>query len=154
MNTIFENHNTELKQKFDNDTISKEIVAFLNSYDGKIYIGITSKREVVGATIENDKDKLDELLRKVSDIITDQISPSCVELVEIKHIVIDNKDIVEIDVKKGNELYYHKKYGMSERGCFIREGTTVKTLQSDEIKKKIYRNIKYPKANNNYYDTV
>ena len=37
----FENHETELKQSFDNDSIAKEIVAFLNAYEGKIYIGIT-----------------------------------------------------------------------------------------------------------------
>ncbi len=37
----FENRETKLKQSFDNDSIAKEIVAFLNAYEGKIYIGIT-----------------------------------------------------------------------------------------------------------------
>ncbi len=46
---------------------------------------------------------------KVSDIVTGQISPRCVEFVTIKHILLKNKDVIEIDVRKGNLFYYHKK---------------------------------------------
>ena len=45
MEIPYENHNTELKQSFDNDAIAKERVAFINAYDGKIYIGITKQRK-------------------------------------------------------------------------------------------------------------
>lgn len=137
MEIPYENHNIELKQSFDNDAIAKEIVAFLNAYDGKIYIGITKQRKVAGISADNNKDKLDEIMLKISDIITDQISPRCVEFVIVKHVTLDNKDVIEIDVRKGNELYYHKKYGMCEKGCFIREGTAAKPLTPEEIKKKI-----------------
>ena len=137
MNEIpYESENTELKQSFDNDIIAKEIVAFLNTFDGKIYLGISNSREVVGITPNNDKDKLDEILRKVSDIVTDQISPRCIEYVSIKHLIISYRDIIEIDIKKGKEFYYHKKCGMSEKGCFIREGTSVKPLLPNEIKRR------------------
>ncbi len=136
MEIPYENHNIELKQSFDNDSIAKEIVAFLNAYDGKIYIGITKQRKVAGISADNNKDKLDEIMLKISNIITDQISPRCVEFVTVKHVVLDNKDVVEIDVRKGNELYYHKKYGMCEKGCFIREGTAAKPLTPEEIKKR------------------
>ena len=134
MEIPYENHNIELKQSFDNDSIAKEIVAFLNAYDGKIYIGITKQRKVVGISPDNNKDKLDEIMLKVSDIVTDQISPRGVEFVTIKHILLENKDVIEIDVRKGNQFYYHKKYGMSEKGCFVREGTSAKPLTPEEIK--------------------
>lgn len=131
-----ENHNTELKQSFDNDAIAKEIVAFLNAYDGKIYIGITKQRKAIGISPDNNKDKLDEIMLKVSNVIADQISPRCVEFVTIKHILLDRKDVIEIDVRKGNQFYYHKKYGMSEKGCFVREGTSAKPLMPEEIKRR------------------
>lgn len=136
-----ENHNTELKQSFDNDAIAKEIVAFLNAYDGKIYIGITKQRKVIGISPDNNKDKLDEIMLKVSNVIADQISPRCVEFVTIKHILLDRKDVIEIDVRKGNQFYYHKKYGMSEKGCFVREGTSAKPLMPEEIKRRYEANL-------------
>ena len=140
MNIPFENHNTELKEKL-NDSLVKEIVSFLNTFDGKIYIGINKQRKVVGISENNNKDKLDEVLRKISDIITDQISPRCVEYVSVNHIVIDGKDVAEISVNKGKELYYIKKYGLSEKGCYIREGTSTKSLTPEEIKQRYIGSI-------------
>ena len=143
MEIPFENHNTELKETL-NDSLLKEIVSFLNSFDGKIYIGISKDRKVVGVSDNNDKTALDDMLIKLSDIVTDQISPRCVDFVNIKHIVLNNKDVIEIEVLKGKEFYYIKKYGMSERGCFIREGTTAKPLTSEEIKRRYIATLLIP----------
>lgn len=42
-----ETERTELK-KILNDTLQKEIVAFLNSFDGAIYIGVDDDGTVIG----------------------------------------------------------------------------------------------------------
>ena len=58
-----ETERTELKRVL-NDTIQKEIVAFLNSFDGTIYIGVNDDGSILG--VEN----LDETQKKIADIVT------------------------------------------------------------------------------------
>ncbi len=124
----FENNNIELK-KIINDKIEKSIVAFLNSFDGTIYIGIDDSGEVVGIN------KTDENLRKIADIASGKIEPSALEFIQAKSIEIDGKHIIEVKVKKGNQaIYYLKAYGLSTRGAFIRVGTSNRSLTNDEIK--------------------
>ena len=69
MNRYIESETLELKERYT-DTISKEIVSFLNSSGGIILIGIKDDGTVIGV------DKIDEVLRKISDIITAQIEPN------------------------------------------------------------------------------
>ncbi len=123
---INEDNKIEFKEIVSN-SLPKEIVAFLNTDGGKIYIGVNDKSDVIG--IEN----VDETMRKISDIITDQISPRCIEFVKQKHEVINGKDVVVIHVNKGNKLFYIKKYGLSENGCFVRIGSSCKSLMPEEI---------------------
>ena len=63
MSKYIESETLELKEKYS-DTITKEIVSFLNSSGGTIIIGVKDNGIVVG--VEN----IDEVLRKISDIIT------------------------------------------------------------------------------------
>ena len=63
-----ETEKIELK-KLLNDSFEKEIVAFLNSHDGFIYIGVEDNGNIYGV------DKLDETMRKISDIISNCILP-------------------------------------------------------------------------------
>ena len=62
MNQYIESEALELKEKYT-DTIAKEIVSFLNSDGGTILIGVKDNGIVIGV------DKIDETLRKISDII-------------------------------------------------------------------------------------
>lgn len=101
-----------------NDTLPKEIIAFLNSYDGIIYIDVEDDGKVVGVN------NLDEVQKKIADVITTQILPNPQSLVELGTKYVEGKNVIEINVKKGNALYYIKKYGRSANGCFVRIGTT------------------------------
>ena len=74
---IDEDNKIKLKEIINN-TLPKEIVAFLNTDGGTIYIGINKNRTVIGV------DNMDDSLRVISDIITDQISPWCVLLLCLK----------------------------------------------------------------------
>lgn len=130
-----ETERTELKRVL-NDTIQKEIVAFLNSFDGTIYIGVNDDGSILG--VEN----LDETQKKIADIVTTQILPNPQENIELGTKYVDGKNIVEIKVFKGNLLYYIKKYGRSAAGCFIRVGTSCRSMTEEQIEERYRRAIK------------
>ena len=66
MRIIFkEDQHTELKENPKSGTIVNEIVAFLNTCDGKIYIGVRDDGMVVGI------DDIDKLSIFVSNVIAD-----------------------------------------------------------------------------------
>lgn len=136
-----ETHNVELKSVL-NDSVEKEIVAFLNTNNGTIYIGVLNDGDIIGIK----SDKLDEIMKKISDIITDKILPNPQEFVTSSAIMVDDKWIIKIEVKKGNALYYIKKYGRSASGCYMRIGTTAKSMTEKQIEnyfhKYMTRNIK------------
>lgn len=124
-----EDEHTELKRTF-NDSIAKEMVAFLNTDGGTtIYIGVEDNGEVCGVA------KLDETMKKVSDIVDAQILPDCRELVELGTRYEAGRHVVEIKVQRGSELYYIKKYGRSAQGCFVRVGTTCRSMTEPQIER-------------------
>ena len=111
MNRYYESESTELKAGYT-DTVVREIVSFLNTEGGVIYIGIEDDGTVIG--IEN----VEGVLRQVSDCITDQIEPKPIGEVISAVILEDNLPIVVVNVKKGiKPLYCIKKYGFSSKGC-------------------------------------
>ena len=96
----------ELKRTL-NDSFEKEVVAFLNTHNGTIYIGIEDNGKINGV------DKLDETMKKISDIISTSILPNPQELIKVSALFEENKFIVEVRISKGNALYYINKYGRS-----------------------------------------
>ena len=124
--TFTETETTELKQKLT-ETLVKEIVAFLNTAGGTIYVGVDDKGKVCGI------DKLDENLKKTADILESQIMPDARNFVELGTKYIDYKHIIEIKIKKGDGLYYVKKYGRSAQGCYIRVGSTCRSMTEEQI---------------------
>ena len=116
----------EYKSVF-NDSLTKEIVSFLNTHLGTIYIGITNEGKIIG--VQN----LDETLRKISDIITDQILPNPQSYIKVVSKEINEKEIIQIEVKKGNALYYIRKYGRSTKGCYMRIGSSCKSMTEEQI---------------------
>lgn len=138
MSMIFqETERMELKRVL-NDSLPKEIVAFLNSFDGAIYIGVNDDGSLAGV------DNLDEIQKKIADIITTQILPNPQKFLELGSKYIDGKNIVEIKVAKGNSLYYVKKYGRSASGCFVRIGTTCRSMTENEIEQRFIDSISIP----------
>lgn len=121
-------HDIELKSTL-NESVEKGIVAFLNTNRGTIYIGIENNGNIVGIR----SDKLDETMRKISDIITDKILPNPQEFITTSAIMVNDKWIIRIEILKGKSLYYIKKYGRSATGCYIRIGTTVKSMTEKQI---------------------
>ena len=131
-----EDQHTEFKEKPTSGTIINEIVAFLNTCDGSVYVGIKDDGTVVGIA-DIDKTSLD-----ISNIIADQIEPSSRGLVSIETPIIDGKQIVRVDIRKGSKLYYIKKYGMSSAGCFERIGTSSRGMTTEKIQKRMIASFK------------
>lgn len=126
-----ETHIVELKEIL-NDSLPKEIVAFINTDGGTIFIGITKTKRIVGI-----KTDIDEVQRKVSDVINDQVSPRCREYVHQRVEVMEGKQVIVIEVKPDHtNLYYIKKYGLSEKGVYVRDGSVCRPLTAEEIKKR------------------
>lgn len=123
-----ETESVELIKTF-NDTIETDIVAFLNSHQGSIYIGVDDNGTIVGV------DNVDVVMRNIADIITTKILPNPQEYVETKAIFEQGKMIVVVEVKQGSALYYIKKYGRSPSGCYIRIGTSCRSMTEEQIEK-------------------
>ena len=128
MNEYIESEILELKEKYT-DNIAKEIVSFLNGNGGTILIGVKDNGTVIGV------DKIDEVLRKISDIITTQIEPNPQDEISSELKFDEGKTIIAIKINKGRKhIYCQKKYGFSGTGCTVRIGTTCKEMTSEQIK--------------------
>lgn len=131
-----EDQHTELKENPKSGTIINEIVAFLNTCDGKIYIGVKDDGTIVGI------DDIDKASVFVSNVIADQIEPNPRELVLVETPTIDDKRVIEVSVKKGDKLYYVKKYGMSSAGCFERIGTSSRGMTPEQITRRMLSSLR------------
>ena len=107
MKKYIESEKLELKEKYT-DIICKEIVSFLNGNGGTILIGVRDDGTVVGV------DKIDETLRKISDIITTQIEPNPQDEISSELRFEEGKIIIILNINKGRKhIYCQKKYGFS-----------------------------------------
>lgn len=129
-----EDNKVEFKETLNN-TLPKELVAFLNTDGGTVYVGIRKDGEIVG--VEN----IDESMMKISDIITDQISPRSVQFIHQSRVSMEGRDVIKIAVQKGDKLFYIKKFGLSEAGCYIRIGSTCKSLLPEEISDRYIKGL-------------
>ena len=127
MNFI-ESHRVEHKQ-FLTDTFEKEVVAFLNYHEGGIiYIGVDKDGKIVGCQ------NPDETQLKIKDKLKHNISPSCLGLFEVILETIEEQSIIKIIIASGRETpYYIKKNGMSEKGCYIRVGSSSEPMSQTMI---------------------
>ncbi|MBQ3833058.1 MAG: ATP-binding protein, partial [Bacteroidales bacterium] len=130
---MIETNRIELKRELTRELdLEREVVAFLNYREGGIiYIGIDDNGRPVGV-----KD-IDGDMLKIKDRIRTGISPSPMGLFDVMVEHIDNVPVIKIFIASGSEKpYYKTRYGLSERGCFIRVGTAAEpmtTAQIDEL---------------------
>ena len=125
---LIESHRVEHKQSLT-DTFEKEVVAFLNYHEGGIiYIRVDKDGKIVGCQ------NPDETQLKIKDKLKHNISPSCLGLFEVILETIEEKSIIKIIIASGRETpYYIKKNGMSEKGCYIRVGSSSEPMNQTMI---------------------
>jgi ATP-dependent DNA helicase RecG len=133
-----ETNRIEYKRELS-DGLEKEVIAFLNYREGGIiHIGIDKDGNTYGLA-DADGDQI-----KIKDRLKNNIRPSALGLFDIVSEEQDGKNILKIIVASGPEKPYHlKKYGMSEKGCFIRLGSAAEPMPQkmiDELFAKRTRN--------------
>lgn len=116
----------ELNTKVD---IEKEVIAFLNYHEGGlIYVGIDKDGKILGVS------DIDSDMLKIKDRIKNNISPSAMGLFDVVAENKNGKELIKIIVAGGTEKpYFKKKFGMTEKGCFIRTGTAAEPMPQTMI---------------------
>jgi len=119
--------------------LEKEVVAFLNTNEGGfIYIGIDKTGKTTGVP------NPDAVQLELKDRFKNNILPSCMGLFDILLEKRDDKNIVKIIVAGGYEKpYYIKKYGLSEKGAFIRIGSASEPMPSRQIEELFTKRTRY-----------
>jgi ATP-dependent DNA helicase RecG len=127
-----ETNRIEYKQELNTTVdIEKEVIAFLNYHEGGlIFIGINKQGKIMGVS------DIDSDMLKIKDRIKNNISPSAMGLFDVVAETKGGKELIKIIVAGGTEKpYFKKKYGMTEKGCFIRIGTAAEPMPQAMIDK-------------------
>ncbi len=127
-----ETNRIEYKREFNTDVdIEKEVIAFLNYHEGGlIYIGIDKQGKILGVS------DIDDDMLKIKDRVKNNISPSAMGLFDIVAEAKEGKELIKIIVAGGTEKpYFKKKFGMTEKGCFIRTGSAAEPMPQAMIDK-------------------
>jgi ATP-dependent DNA helicase RecG len=124
-----ESNTVELKREFPRNTqILKTVVAFCNTYGGKIIIGVADDGEVVGVS-EID---LEESMSSLEQSIFDNCAPTIIPRIYVQRF--ESKALIVIEISEGmNKPYYLRSEGI-ERGTFIRLNKHTMQAKEDTIK--------------------
>ncbi len=132
---MFEDINIEYKEQYS-DSIKKEVVAFANTKGGKIYIGISDDKKIVGVS------NVDETMLQITNSIRDAISPDISLFTSCEIEKVKGKNILVLIVQKGtNPPYYIKKKGIRPEGVYIRQGASSVPASDVRILKMIHENV-------------
>ena len=137
MSSYYEDEKTELKRELT-DEVKSEIVAFLNSEGGTIFVGVDNDGTVIGFKDSNIKDDID---LKLCNWIQDAFFPKPAGLINF----FFNEDyVLEIQVSKGtSKPYYLREKGPKPSGVYIRVGRSKRRASDDEILKMIMETRRY-----------
>ena len=107
-----------------NDRFERTVVSFLNyPGGGEILVGVDDEGKAIG--IEN----ADLVQQKIVDRIRNNIGPETLGLFDVIHTRMEGKDVIRVIVSCGPERpYYIRKSGRTEKGCFIRVGSSTQPM--------------------------
>ena len=109
-----EDQETELKVELTKD-IKKEIVAFANTNNGTIYIGIDDNGEIIGLK------KAEKDLEALSGMIREGIKSDLTLYTKIYIERVEDKDIIIVKVSEApNKPYYLSDKGLKSSGVYLR----------------------------------
>ena len=123
-----EDKRNEFKMKLTDD-LEKEVIAFLNTEGGNLFIVIDDK-----GNITNNIKNIDLLQRTIKDRIKDNIRPSTLGLFDVVVNEKNNKKYIQIIIARGNERpYYINGMGMTPDSCFMRIGSSIQSMNMETI---------------------
>jgi len=126
-----ENQKVEFKEEVVANKLAKELVAFANTNDGIILIGVDDEGVIKGI---NDQKNFEEDIRNIAQ---NNCKPSIL-IPEIKEYTINNnnKKVLAIFVPQGR----HKPYLRNDGKLFVRRGSTSRPADPTEVK-ELTKNI-------------
>lgn len=127
-----ENEQIEFKEIY-NENIYKEIISFLNTNSGTIYIGYDDNGNLVG--LNNSK----EIEEKISNGIKTKIYPDARVFISVNNETFEEKNYISIKVSKGVDIYYLKEKGIV-KGTYLRTGSCSIPASEETVKQMIIRN--------------
>lgn len=144
---VIEDVRNEFKVKLT-DKFEEEVISFLNTNGGNIYIGVNDKGNIIGVN-----GNIDLLQRIIKDRIKDNIMPSTLGLYDVVVMNQNDKKYIKVIIARGNDdPYYLKGMGMTPDSCFIRVGSSIQSMPYDMINNRVnkktrisLRNIVSPK---------
>lgn len=115
------------------NNLKKEIVSFLNSNDGEIYLGVDDNG-VPNLDLIKKKSKYWE--QTISNWITNAFNENVKDFVE----VISDDSSFKIKILEGNNkpYYYTDGKGFNSKGIYIRVGSTKRRADLEEVKKMLF----------------
>ncbi|MFI3228560.1 MAG: putative DNA binding domain-containing protein [Bacillota bacterium] len=113
-----ENINVEYKREYTAE-IKKTVIAFANTFGGKIYIGVEDDLSVIGVS------NADEVLLKTTNLLRESVKPDIMMFVNCAIASMQEKNIIVIEVQKGTSSpYYIAGKGIRPEGVFVRQGAS------------------------------
>lgn len=108
------------------EQLVKTLVAFANTSGGKVVIGVTDEREIVG--IQSNEF---ELMDQVASIVHSQCLPTLLPSIYLE--TLNNKTLLIVQVSRGSQMPYYLKHKGRDTGTFVRIGATNRQASIDMI---------------------
>lgn len=123
-----ESKTLELKAQLpQHEQIAKTAVAFANTSGGKLVIGVSDDRQVVGLPEED----VLALQSQIGSIIFDRCHPAI--LPEMYTANLEGKTVLVVEVFRGNLLPYYLKEGGKNQGTYLRVGSSNRKADFEHI---------------------
>lgn len=133
-----ENHRVEYKAEIPRkyNQLKAEIVSFLNSEGGTIYLGVDDNGDILEGKGKADYKEWEAIL---SNWIANAFSPNVSDLIT----VFPEKKPFEIVVRKRTEKPYFFKdgEGFNAKGVYVRVGSSKRVASYDEIQRMMFSSM-------------
>ncbi|MBL0389255.1 ATP-binding protein [Tumebacillus sp. ITR2] len=106
--SVDENHEIEFKQDFLNskEKILKSVVAFANTNNGNLYLGVSNDKKIVGIAHEVARyGNEDKYLLAIASLLHNRIYPLLSPFPEMRVVTVGGKKVVHIWVPVGNTMH-------------------------------------------------
>ena len=122
-----ESKTLEFKQQLPKgQQIAKTLIAFANGSGGKLMVGVTDDRQLVGI-----QDDIFELQDKITSMIYELCTPQLAAQIYIENI--DGVELLVVEVARGSLFPYYLKSVGREQGTYMRLGASNRVASSEHI---------------------
>lgn len=130
-----ENKEIEYKRELPehSEKYMKSVVAFANSYGGKVIFGVEDKtREIVGV----DEEKAFQIMDSIANAISDSCEPAIIPDITLQ--TVENKKLIVVEIAASTQRPYYIKSLGKEKGVYIRVAGTTRHADEPRLKELMF----------------